>query len=726
MSKLKKILSSFKTRETLNPKIWVKEDSKVKMRPKVREKLLEIANDFIESLKVDIIVTDVIMTGSLANFNWSNFSDVDLHIVANFSQFPEEQLPLYEELFALKKTIYNDKHNLMIFGYDVELYVQNEVESHFSSGVYSVLFDEWANKPKKEDIEVDTKLIEAKSKQWMEIIDGVIENAKDESVENAKKLIKKYKDKIKKYRTCGLEKEGEYSDENLVFKVLRRNGYIEKLYNFENEHIDKNYSLKESETNIGGTFKTDLENGPANHGKRAFGNWQSDNAWDIFSPPGTVVNSYTNGVVTNIRNTGKRSGKVFGTQVSIKGGKGFPDIFYTHLKNVKLSKGDTVNLGDYIGEISEWCRKEDCVEKHSGTHVHIGLPRGRHLRELLVNSDKIFSGSKNTSDDSPTENQTSNDVDSDKFILDLKNLLSLSKPLINQKKFVDRIEYDKNVETLQTALQLLGFSLPRWGVDGKFGNETEKAVMEFQSKSGLDETGEVDTNVVKKIIQSLLELGDKTPELLKKIQKTKTETIPDSEVDNKSSKDIRVTSDNEYSIIKSPNYSGKNVHVLFGGSHTSGYSRGSANPSAIKKYVPLLEPYANNVIIVVTHHMNSLDNVRKYVKEKFNGVVTSIAGFSQGGREAWEHADDSSLKLVGLIDPSTYKTGLPLGSNTYLYCDPKNWDTVGFKGQTRKRLEWYCNNKDKYGDHVICFKQGGTHMNFKILNSFYSKFGDRL
>jgi predicted nucleotidyltransferase len=247
MSELKTILSSFKTKKTLNPKIWVKEDSKVKMRPKVREKLLEIANDFIESLKVDIIVTDVIMTGSLANFNWSNFSDVDLHIVANFSQFPEEQLPLYEELFGLKKTIYNDKHNLKIFGYDVELYVQNETEVHFSSGVYSVLFDEWSNKPKKENVDVDTKLIETKTKQWMEIIDGVIENAKDESLENAKKMIKKYKDKIKKYRTCGLETKGEYSDENLVFKALRRNGYIEKLFKFENELIDTRYSLKESE-----------------------------------------------------------------------------------------------------------------------------------------------------------------------------------------------------------------------------------------------------------------------------------------------------------------------------------------------------------------------------------------------------------------------------------------------------------------------------------------------
>ena len=169
MSSLKDILSSFHLQDELNPKIWSKDGQK--MNPKVRERLLEITNDFIEFLGVDVIVTDVIMTGSLANYNWSKFSDIDLHIVANFSQFSEEQLPLYEELFKLKKTLYNYKHNIKIFGYDVELYVQNETEIHFSSGVYSVLFDEWSNKPEKETVKIDKELIKTKSQQWMDIID---------------------------------------------------------------------------------------------------------------------------------------------------------------------------------------------------------------------------------------------------------------------------------------------------------------------------------------------------------------------------------------------------------------------------------------------------------------------------------------------------------------------------------------------------------------------------
>ena len=242
MSNLKSILSSFRLQKELNPKIWESSD---KMSPKVRERLLDIAYEFIEFLGVDVVISDVVMMGSLANYNWSRFSDVDLHLIADFEQFSEKELPLYEELFKLKKTLFNDKHDIKIYGYDVELYVQDDVKA-FSSGEYSVLFDEWKNKPKKDNTEIDTDLIKKKSEQWMSQIDTIIENAKDEPLEVAIKLIDKYKDKIKKYRTAGLEKGGEMSDENLVFKVLRRNGYIQKLFDFKNEFMDKSLSLKET------------------------------------------------------------------------------------------------------------------------------------------------------------------------------------------------------------------------------------------------------------------------------------------------------------------------------------------------------------------------------------------------------------------------------------------------------------------------------------------------
>ncbi len=246
MSKFESILKSFHSKDNLNSKIWKESGNDITINPTVRKKLLEIANEFIEFLKVDIVVSDIIMTGSLANYNWSEFSDIDLHIVVDFGQFSKEQLPLYEELFRLKKTLFNEKHDITIYGYEVELYVQNESESHFSSGVFSVLNDEWIVEPKKEDVKIDIGLIKNKAEQWMKIIDGVIENASDEPLDEAKKIISKYKDKLKKYRTCGLENGGEYSDENLVFKILRRNNYIQKLFDFETTIADKELSLNES------------------------------------------------------------------------------------------------------------------------------------------------------------------------------------------------------------------------------------------------------------------------------------------------------------------------------------------------------------------------------------------------------------------------------------------------------------------------------------------------
>jgi len=239
------LLKSFEPQKALNPKVWVGDKKEPKLKPEIRERLLEIAYVFIDFLDVEIVVTDIILTGSLSNYNWSKYSDFDLHIVANFQQYKENQIELYEKLFTLKKMLFNQKHDITIKGYEVELYVQNETESHFSSGVYSILFDEWANVPKKEDVTIDKELIKEKAKQWMNIIDNLLDTIEDDDATTAKETVQKYKDKLKKYRTCGLEKDGEYSTENLVFKILRRNGYIEKLHDSTTELIDKKLSMNQ-------------------------------------------------------------------------------------------------------------------------------------------------------------------------------------------------------------------------------------------------------------------------------------------------------------------------------------------------------------------------------------------------------------------------------------------------------------------------------------------------
>lgn len=236
------IIQSFFSKDELNPRIWDKEQH---LRQEVREKLLQTANEFVDFIGVPLLVEDVIFTGSLANYNWSEYSDIDLHVVCNFIQFSDSELPLYEELFKVKKTIFNTNHDIKIFGYEVELYVQNADEAHFSSGVYSVLYDEWDVKPEKEESKIDTKILKSKIEHWKSQIDTVIENASAQDIDEAKEYIKKFKEKLKKYRSSGLKKGGEYSYENLVFKYLRRSDYLDRLFNLENKLLDKELSLME-------------------------------------------------------------------------------------------------------------------------------------------------------------------------------------------------------------------------------------------------------------------------------------------------------------------------------------------------------------------------------------------------------------------------------------------------------------------------------------------------
>ena len=247
MGDLKKIINSFKLRDELNHKIWDEpKNGDLKLYDDVREKLLNISYEFMEFLGVDLVVSDITMTGSLSNYNWSEYSDVDLHIIADFEQFSDVEKPLYEELFRLKKTLFNSEHDIMIYGYEVELYVQNENEPHTSTGVYSVLFDEWVVKPSNDHVNsIDKESISKKSKRWMETIDTILENIKDGSIEEMTNKVEMLKDKIKKFRSCGLEEGGEYSDENLVFKALRRNGYIGKIFDFQRKYIDKELTLIE-------------------------------------------------------------------------------------------------------------------------------------------------------------------------------------------------------------------------------------------------------------------------------------------------------------------------------------------------------------------------------------------------------------------------------------------------------------------------------------------------
>lgn len=240
-----RIVKSFETKDSLSNEIFDESKEGFKMKEDVRKRLLEIADDFVESFGVEFFIHDIVLTGSLSNYNWSEFSDVDLHILVDMSEIDgNNSSPILQtivkEFFDAKKNVWNEKHDIKIKGFDVEVYVQDVEEPHISSGVYSVLHDKWEIEPKKETPNIDDRKILEKGEDFAKKIDQLIDLGLNSEVLPKIESLRK---KLKQFRQSGLETGGEYSYENLTFKLLRRNGYIEKLLNLKTDITDKKLSI---------------------------------------------------------------------------------------------------------------------------------------------------------------------------------------------------------------------------------------------------------------------------------------------------------------------------------------------------------------------------------------------------------------------------------------------------------------------------------------------------
>lgn len=227
-------LQSFRVHDRLNPVVW----DEGQMKPEVRERLLEIAAKFEEHLGVPVQVRDVWLTGSLANYNWSEYSDVDLHLLLDFSEVDEDE-KLVRELMLAKKDLWNDRHDVRIGPFEVELYAQDVEEPHEATGVYSVKKDRWIRRPRREQPKIDLVAVLRKSREMTRRVDRALDDYDCGSA-----CLDRVMDRIKKMRKCGLEKGGEFSTENLAFKVLRRNGYLEKLSDVRARRLDGEMSMR--------------------------------------------------------------------------------------------------------------------------------------------------------------------------------------------------------------------------------------------------------------------------------------------------------------------------------------------------------------------------------------------------------------------------------------------------------------------------------------------------
>jgi DNA-binding Lrp family transcriptional regulator len=229
---------SFRVKDELNPKIW----DDFKIDDEVREDLLKIAQDFYASTDLEADVDDIILTGSLANYNWSEkYSDYDLHILIDFTQV-NDVVDLVKKYVDSAKSIWNKEHDIKIKGYEVEVYIQDVSEPHKSTGVFSLLNNKWNVKPEQFDFEPDEDMIAEKGKSVMMMVDELEEEVDEDKYDAFIEKVKKVWEKVKNYRKSGLESEGgELSMGNLVFKFLRRNGYIGKIIELKRKSYDNQF-----------------------------------------------------------------------------------------------------------------------------------------------------------------------------------------------------------------------------------------------------------------------------------------------------------------------------------------------------------------------------------------------------------------------------------------------------------------------------------------------------
>ena len=232
-------LLAFDVQDTLNQKLW---DKEVAFRPGVKGAILDIVEEFMESLDLDIEVKDIIITGSIANYNWSKFSDIDVHVLVDFAEVNDNK-DMVKRFFDAVRSNWNKLHNIFVKGHEVEIYIQDMDEPHISTGVFSLMEDQWRVKPKKIKPFVDKETAMKKMEYLTREIDKLVATRDKGLYEKAYKEAQRLKDKIKRMRQSGLQKTGIYSPENLAFKMLRRSGAIEELFAVYTQAYDKIHSM---------------------------------------------------------------------------------------------------------------------------------------------------------------------------------------------------------------------------------------------------------------------------------------------------------------------------------------------------------------------------------------------------------------------------------------------------------------------------------------------------
>jgi len=235
------ILESRFYQSELNSAYW----SDLKFDEEIREKLLTIARDFYSDLDITIPILDVQLTGSLANYNWTKYSDLDVHVIMDLSKINQDVELVKKALDGIRVS-WNQRHPVIIRKHEVELYAQDVNQLHLASGLYSLLRNEWIRLPKYNPPTIDEKDVSRKTDAYRHEIEELQSRIKKATPAEAEKLLA-YTSALKKKISRARDEQlahvgGEFSVENLVFKEMRNNGLYGKLIQLKSDAYSKIYS----------------------------------------------------------------------------------------------------------------------------------------------------------------------------------------------------------------------------------------------------------------------------------------------------------------------------------------------------------------------------------------------------------------------------------------------------------------------------------------------------
>jgi hypothetical protein len=212
-----KVNNAMQDHEQLNPTYWQNDT----MKPEIRAKLKQIGQVKFDELKAslpNIKLKDILFSGSLANYNYTKSSDINIHLIVDVSNVSCDR-NVVDAYVNLINGYWFATANLSVLNTPLQVTVLTGL--HETGGFYSLFNGTWINKPThpnptytKRELTEQVKLYHLQIHTLQE------EYTKDSAAfdcPKAEALLKQ----LKGARGTGLKRDGYSAIENNTYRILR-------------------------------------------------------------------------------------------------------------------------------------------------------------------------------------------------------------------------------------------------------------------------------------------------------------------------------------------------------------------------------------------------------------------------------------------------------------------------------------------------------------------------